>query len=105
MTVLVLEERYVLSKQPLPKNEPNADDPVDVLSKVGGFDLAGLVGIYLGGAYYHVPVIMDGFYLSGSGTLQQCKCAIKSENISLCLTCLKSRECIFFLRHLGGKHL
>ena len=35
--------------------------PVDVLSKVGGFDLAGLVGIYLGGAYYHVPVIMDGF--------------------------------------------
>ena len=31
------------------------------IAKVGGFDLAGLVGIYLGGAYYHVPVIMDGF--------------------------------------------
>ena len=48
-------------KTAIAKNEPNADDPVDVLSKVGGFDLAGLVGIYLGGAYYHVPVIMDGF--------------------------------------------
>ena len=67
--MLVLEERYVLSKQPLQKkNKPNADDPVDVLSKVGGFDLAGLVGILSGRAYYHVPVIMDGFHLSGSGT-------------------------------------
>ena len=48
-------------KTAIEKNKPNADDPVDVLSKVGGFDLAGLAGIYLGGAYYHVPIIMDGF--------------------------------------------
>ena len=56
-----LRRKICAIKTAIAKNKPNADDPVDVLSKVGGFDLAGLVGIYLGGAYYHVPVIMDGF--------------------------------------------
>lgn len=41
-------------------NCPDADDPVDVLAKVGGFDLAGLCGAFLGGAYYRVPVLVDG---------------------------------------------
>jgi nicotinate-nucleotide--dimethylbenzimidazole phosphoribosyltransferase len=39
-------------------------DPLTILSCVGGFDLAGMVGIYLGGAYYHVPVLIDGFISS-----------------------------------------
>lgn len=42
-------------------HRPQPADPVDVLSKVGGFDLAGLTGVFLGGALCHVPVIMDGF--------------------------------------------
>lgn len=41
-------------------NQPDAEDPVDVLAKVGGFDLAGLCGVFLGGALYRVPVLMDG---------------------------------------------
>jgi len=41
-------------------NRPDADDPLDVLAKVGGFDLAGMCGIFLGGALYRVPVLMDG---------------------------------------------
>lgn len=36
-------------------------DPLDVLSKVGGFDIAGLCGVCLGGALYRVPIMMDGF--------------------------------------------
>ena len=31
------------------------------MSKVGGFDIAGMCGIYLGGALYRVPVLIDGF--------------------------------------------
>lgn len=42
------------------KNQPDPDDVLDVLAKVGGFDLAGLCGVYLGGALYRVPVLMDG---------------------------------------------
>ena len=42
------------------KNRPNPADPLDVLSKVGGFDIAGMCGIFLGGAVYRVPVLIDG---------------------------------------------
>lgn len=42
-------------------NRPDRTDPVDVLGKVGGFDLAGLAGICLGGAYFHIPIVLDGF--------------------------------------------
>ena len=42
-------------------NQPNVQDPVDVLAKLGGFDIAGMVGAFLGGALYHVPIVMDGF--------------------------------------------
>ena len=45
-------------------NRPDPADPVDVLSKVGGLDIAGLTGIYLGGALYHVPVLIDGLISS-----------------------------------------
>ena len=41
-------------------NKPDAGDPVDVLAKVGGFELAGMVGAYLGGLKYHIPTIPDG---------------------------------------------
>ena len=35
--------------------------PLDVMAKVGGFDIAGLCGVFLGGAAYRVPVLADGF--------------------------------------------
>lgn len=41
-------------------------DALTVLACVGGFDIAGLAGIFLGGAYYHVPVLIDGFISSVS---------------------------------------
>lgn len=41
-------------------NKPDPKDPVDVLSKVGGLDIAAMAGAFLGGAMYHVPVIADG---------------------------------------------
>lgn len=34
---------------------------LEVLAKLGGYDIAGLVGIYLGGAVYKVPIVIDGF--------------------------------------------
>ena len=42
-------------------NRPDPADALDVLAKVGCFDLAGLCGVFLGGALYRVPVLMDGF--------------------------------------------
>lgn len=42
-------------------NAPDSGDPVDVLAKVGGFDLAAMCGAFLGAAASHRPVVIDGF--------------------------------------------
>lgn len=42
-------------------NRPKADDVVDVLSKVGGFELAAMCGAFLGAAVSRRPVVIDGF--------------------------------------------
>ncbi|MBQ8202457.1 MAG: nicotinate-nucleotide--dimethylbenzimidazole phosphoribosyltransferase [Clostridia bacterium] len=41
-------------------NQPDNSDPIDVLTKVGGFELAGMAGAFLGGMKHGVPVIIDG---------------------------------------------
>ena len=41
-------------------NRPERDKPVELLAKIGGFDIAGMTGLFLGGAYYHIPVVIDG---------------------------------------------
>lgn len=43
------------------RNRPDPADPIDVLSKLGGFDIAGLCGVFLGGALEGVPILADGF--------------------------------------------
>lgn len=48
-------------KKGIRKHQPDPKDPIDVLSAVGGLDLAALTGLFLGGAACHVPVVMDGF--------------------------------------------
>ena len=42
-------------------NEPDKTDVVDVLAKVGGFDIAAMCGAFLGAAASHRPVVIDGF--------------------------------------------
>lgn len=53
-------------------NRPDAGDALDVLAKLGGYDIAGLCGVFLGGALERVPVLMDGF-ISGVAVL----CAVR----------------------------
>lgn len=56
-----LARKVAVIYQALACNRPNPEDILDVLSKVGGFDIAGMCGIFLGGARYRVPVLIDGF--------------------------------------------
>lgn len=55
----LLHKKEVIAKA-VALQAPNAQDPIDVLSKVGGFDIAGMVGCFLGAAYYKIPVVIDG---------------------------------------------
>lgn len=41
-------------------NRPDAHDPVDVLTKVGGSEIAGMAGTFLGGAKHRMPIVIDG---------------------------------------------
>jgi nicotinate-nucleotide--dimethylbenzimidazole phosphoribosyltransferase len=49
-------------------NKPDPKDPLDVLTKVGGFEIAGLAGVMLGAAANRIPVVLDGF-ITGAAAL------------------------------------
>lgn len=49
-------------------NQPDPTDALDVLAKVGGFEIGGLAGVILAGAAHRVPVVIDGF-ISGAAAL------------------------------------
>lgn len=49
-------------------NRPLAADGLDVLAKVGGFEIGGLAGVVLGAAAHRIPVVVDGF-ISTAGAL------------------------------------
>lgn len=59
-------------------NKPNPKDGLDVLSKVGGFEIGGLVGVMIGAASKRVPVMVDGFISTAAAMIAvtlapQCK--------------------------------
>jgi nicotinate-nucleotide--dimethylbenzimidazole phosphoribosyltransferase len=49
-------------------NRPDSEDAIDILFKVGGFEIGGLAGVILGAAANHIPVVIDGF-ISGAAAL------------------------------------
>ena len=55
-----LKRKINAVKQAICANNPNKDDIIDVLARVGGFDLAGLCGLFIGGGVHRVPIIIDG---------------------------------------------
>lgn len=49
-------------------NKPNPKDPIDILVKIGGFEIAGIAGLIVGAAANRIPVMIDGF-ISTAGAL------------------------------------
>ncbi|MFC5714400.1 nicotinate-nucleotide--dimethylbenzimidazole phosphoribosyltransferase [Thalassorhabdus alkalitolerans] len=58
------ERKIQVIKQAIKINQPNPHDPIDVLGKVGGLEIAGLAGVVLGAAATRIPVLLDGFITS-----------------------------------------
>lgn len=59
-------------KKAIALHHPDRNDVIDVMSKLGGFDICGMAGAFLGGAIYRVPVLIDGFISAVSAN-----CAVK----------------------------
>ncbi len=62
------DRKIAIVRQMLATNRPDPADPLDVLAKVGGFEIAGLVGLLLGAAAARVPIVLDGF-ITGAAAL------------------------------------
>jgi nicotinate-nucleotide--dimethylbenzimidazole phosphoribosyltransferase len=63
-----LSEKVATIEKALAVNTPDPEDAVDVLAKVGGFEIGGLAGVILGAASKRIPVVIDGF-ISGAAAL------------------------------------
>jgi nicotinate-nucleotide--dimethylbenzimidazole phosphoribosyltransferase len=63
-----LAHKVEIIEKVLQVNRPRADDALDVLAKVGGFEIGGLCGVILGAAAHRIPVVIDGF-ISGAAAL------------------------------------
>jgi nicotinate-nucleotide--dimethylbenzimidazole phosphoribosyltransferase len=63
-----LSHKKEVIRKSIELHKPDANDPIDVLSKVGGLEIAGIAGVILGAAARGVPVVIDGF-ISGAGAL------------------------------------
>ncbi|MGE5627059.1 MAG: nicotinate-nucleotide--dimethylbenzimidazole phosphoribosyltransferase [Solirubrobacterales bacterium] len=60
------ENKKRVIKQAIDINKPDSKDPVDVIAKVGGFDIAGMCGCFLGAAKNRKPIVIDGFISSAA---------------------------------------
>lgn len=56
-----LEKKISTIRKAITLHQPDREDILDVLSKVGGLDIAGMAGVFLGGAALGIPVVADGF--------------------------------------------
>ncbi|MBO7394984.1 MAG: nicotinate-nucleotide--dimethylbenzimidazole phosphoribosyltransferase [Ruminococcus sp.] len=55
-----LQKKIAAVHRAIEINEPSAEKPLELLQKLGGAEIAAMTGLFLGGAYYRIPVIIDG---------------------------------------------
>lgn len=63
-----LKNKADVIRKAIAVNNPDPKDALDVLAKVGGYEIAGIAGLVLGAALHRVPVVIDGF-ISTAGAL------------------------------------
>lgn len=87
LTEVALAHKIEVIEQAIEKHRPVKEDAIDVLSKVGGFDLGGMAGLFLGAALYQVPIVIDGFISAVAALLAytiapECKAYMASSHVS-----------------------
>ena len=61
-----LERKIKVIEQALEVNQPDPNDALDVLQKVGGLEIAGLAGVMIAAASRRIPIVVDGFISTAS---------------------------------------
>ncbi len=57
----LIENKANVIRKAIELNKPDKNNPLELLSKIGGYDIAGMAGVMIGGAASGVPIIVDGF--------------------------------------------
>ena len=99
-----LEHKIAVIERALSLNHPEPTQPLDVLAKVGGFEIGGLVGVMLGAAARRVPVVIDGF-ISGAAALIATALALKLKDYLIAAHLSAEQGHRILLEHLGLKPL
>ena len=63
-----LANKIRVIEKALEVNNPNREDAIDILAKLGGFEIGGMAGVMLAAAAHRIPVVIDGF-ISGAAAL------------------------------------
>lgn len=103
-TLAELKAKATVVKKALAVNKPNPKDGIDVLAKVGGFEIGVLAGVVLGAAIEKRPLVLDGFISGAAGLIA---CTISPTAKDYCIASHRSAEQghIVMLQHLGIKPL
>ena len=86
-------------QQAITVNHPDQADALDVLAKVGGFEIGGLAGVILAAAAHRVPVVIDGF-ISGAAALIAYHLAPLSKDYMIAGHCSEEKGHKILLEHL-----
>jgi len=70
-------------------NKPDSNDPIDIIAKVGGFDIGGMTGLYLSAAKNKIPVVIDGFISAVAANLAM---AFTKDAVDYMIPSHKSKE-------------
>lgn len=88
----------------LTKNNPDKTDGIDILSKVGGFEIGGIAGVLLGAAAQKKPVLVDGFISTAGALIAHLICPLVSDYIIVAHQSVEQGH-VIALRHLGKESL
>lgn len=69
-----VQRKIAVIERALVVNRPNSGDGLDVLSKVGGFEIGGLAGVMIGAAARRKPIVVDGFISTAAAMLAVSLC-------------------------------
>ena len=84
-----IKRKIHVIERALAVNRPDPSEPLDMLQKVGGLEIAGLTGLILGGARRRIPVVVDGFISSAAAALA---CAIQPRTRQFVFAAHRSSE-------------
>lgn len=95
-----IQHKEAIVRQAIAVNQPDPGDAIDVLAKVGGYDLVGMTGVILGAGACGLPVVLDGF-LSYAAAMAACQLAPEVKNYCIPSHCSAEKGSRRALDHLG----